>query len=378
MSSPLLDLGRDLRDTSAGTSTRIPVLIGMEGSGRTAALLALRSELGPDAAQYVNFERSATTPERFLGALTRHSPFVRRVEPTGPASTPRAAFDEALQFLCTATTVTGAPAVFLVDEALEVRTFENFPGLRTVVKDTLHAFGESPNRFVLTSRYSQRARRLLRDLSERYELVEASPLSTEDVAHELSEGAFEGAATDVARAIHAFTSGRPAYVRALTSKLLQVTRQGGKDTVAALAEQLMPGGALNASCQFSYEVRLQRARGYGALKAILDVLADEEPLTLTEIAIRLHRTPGSTKDYLSWLEDVDLIASTRKKYRFADPLLRLWVRLHCRPDPPTEDEVTEEVRRYAVGCLQLAGADRAGVVRPAVERLRPSGIIEID
>ena len=43
--------------------------------------------------------------------------------------------------------------------------------------------------------------------------------------------------------------------------------------------------------------------------AALEVLAQEEPLTLTEIAQRLRRTPGSTKDYLSWLEDVDLIVS---------------------------------------------------------------------
>ena len=36
---------------------------------------------------------------------------------------------------------------------------------------------------------------------------------------------------------------------------------------------------------------------------------EEEPLTLTEISLRLRRTPGSTKDYLSWLEDVDLVTS---------------------------------------------------------------------
>ena len=60
--------------------------------------------------------------------------------------------------------------------------------------------------------------------------------------------------------------------------------------------------------------------------AILDILAEEEPLTLTEIALRLRRTPGSTKDYLSWLEDVDLIVSRQKRYSFADPMLRLWVR----------------------------------------------------
>src|SRR5207249_5023002 len=66
-----------------------------------------------------------------------------------------------------------------------------------------------------------------------------------------------------------------------------------------------------------------------------------EGLTLTEISHRLQRTPGSTKDYLSWLEDVDLVTSRQKRYSFSDPLLRVWVRLHCRPSAPTEDRSEE-------------------------------------
>ncbi len=79
------------------------------------------------------------------------------------------------------------------------------------------------------------------------------------------------------------------------------------DPVSALAALFAPGGRSTAICCHTYELRLHRARGYGALKAILEILAEEEPLTLTEIAQRLQRTPGSTKDYLSWLEDVDLV-----------------------------------------------------------------------
>ena len=58
--------------------------------------------------------------------------------------------------------------------------------------------------------------------------------------------------------------------------------------------------------------------------------------------MRLHRTPGSTKDYLSWLEDVDLVTSRQKRYSFTDPLLRLWVRLHCHPGPA---EAADEMSR---------------------------------
>ena len=135
---------------------------------------------------------------------------------------------------------------------------------------------------------------------------------------------------------------------------------------ARLTALLSADGALSRWCRFCYELRLHRARGYGALKAILDILAEEEPLTLTEISQRLHRTPGSTKDYLSWLEDVDLVVSRQKRYSFTDPLLRLWVRLHCRPTPPTDDEVAREVQRYALA----ARPDTRGRTRPRLCRRR--------
>jgi hypothetical protein len=155
------------------------------------------------------------------------------------------------------------------------------------------------------------------------------------------------------------------------------------DPISALTALMAADGGLTSWCRFCYELRLHRARGYGALKAILDILAIDEPLTLTEISQRLRRTPGSTKDYLSWLEDVDLVTARQKRYSFADPLLRLYVRLHCRPVPPTDDEVAREVQRYAAERVPahepapaLAYAGAAG--EPTPEERRSWGIIEID
>jgi DNA-binding IclR family transcriptional regulator len=128
------------------------------------------------------------------------------------------------------------------------------------------------------------------------------------------------------------------------------------DPLAAMARALGPEGRLSVMCGHCYELRLHRARGYGALKAILEILAEEEPLTLTEISQRLGRTPGSTKDYLSWLEDVDLVAVAQKRYRFRDPLLRVWCRLHCRAVEAGPDEILTEVRRHAAAAMAIPEA----------------------
>jgi hypothetical protein len=122
-------------------------------------------------------------------------------------------------------------------------------------------------------------------------------------------------------------------------------------------------------------------RGYGALKAILDILAESESLTLTEISQRLHRTPGSTKDYLSWLEDVDLVISRQKRYTFTDPLLRLWVHLHGRTVPPGEDEIARDVQLYALARIPHAEATPALAYvgsEGTPEERKSWGIIEID
>jgi len=382
---------------TAGGGSRIPVVLGGCGTGRTALLLRVRDLLGRNACQYIDVERIATTPERLFQAIREASPFAFHPNHSSGRvdASARAAFDATLAFLSTARAPGDAPATFLLDEFLELRTFESFPGLRSVLRDLVGALAASGNRFVLTSRYSVRALRVLRDAPPQFEIVHVTPLSSTEIratlpagpdvnrpATALHEAEDDRARDELARLVQALSEGRPAYTRMLVETATAVATRGAADPVSALAALLAPGGALTLHCRFGYELRLHRARGYGALKAILEVLAEEEPLTLTEIALRLRRTPGSTKDYLSWLEDVDLIVSHQKRYSFADPMMRLWVRLHCRPAPPTDEDVVREVHRYVSTRLPAAEPARtlalAGAGEPAAERDKSWGIIEID
>jgi hypothetical protein len=369
-------------DGAQDAGPRIPVLLGGCGSGRTSVLLRLRDLIGRSSSQYIDFEKIATTPERFLRSIRDASPFppVPYAQGTGEAGA-RDAFDASLAFVDTARAPGDAPATFLLDEFLEIRTFESFPGLRTVLRDMIGAFAASGNRFVLTTRYVARAHRLLRDAPSQFEIIHVAPLTPSEIrttiapGHDTHGDEEDRQRDELARLVHALSGGRPAYARMIAETATSMESRGASDPVSALAALLAPGAALANACRFSYELRLHRARGYGALKAILDVLAEEEPLTLTEIAIRLRRTPGSTKDYLSWLEDVDLIVSRQKRYSFADPVLRLWVRLHCRPTPPTEEEIAAEVHKYVLNHLPTTEPALA-LTAPAEEK--SWGIIEID
>ena len=373
---------------SGDGAPRIPIVVGGCGTGRTSLLLRLRDLIGRASSQYIDVERIATTPERFLKAMRDPSPFPAYPygQTAGAEPGAREAFDATLAFLDTARAAGDRPATFLLDEFLELRTFESFPGLRSVLRDLVGALASSGNRFVLTSRYISRAHRLLRDAPAHFEIIHVAPLTAAEIRATLPEAPGgraisspladddDRARNEFARLVQAIADGRPTYARMIAEAAANMAPRGPADPVSALSSLLVPNGVLAAACRFCYELRLHRARGYGALKAILDVLADEEPLTLTEIALRLHRTPGSTKDYLSWLEDVDLIVSRRKRYSYTDPMLRLWVRLHCHSTPPTEEDIAREVHAYVLA--RLPAAEPA--LPPPQESEKPWGIIEID
>jgi hypothetical protein len=365
---------------------RIPVLLGGCGSGRTSALLRTARQIGASHAHYLNLPAAATTPERCLAAIvSTYGPAVGADRLDPPAATARQAFESLLHFLDGAIGPGGTAPTFLIDEFLDVRTFESFPGLRHVQREFVTRLAGSPTRFVLASRFTARMHRLLRDAPPRFEVVHVPPLDVQETTALALH--FDGArrewATDIAPAVCSLAGGRAAYVAVLLETLSALGP--AIDPVAALASLFAPEGRLTSRCRESYEFRLQRARGYGALKAILGVLAHDEPLSLTEIAIQMRRTPGSTKDYLSWLEDVDLVRSQGKRYSFDDPLLRVYVRLYARPLPPSDADVVREIAAYAKATLVPVREPVAAAVpgsaaaspEPSPDAAR-SGIIEID
>ena len=336
MMTPRSTVTRRLLAALDASPSRIPVLLGGCGSGRTTLLQQLHERLGRTSAQFIDVERTATTPERFHQAVGVASPFPGLEAPHPGA---RAAFDATLAF-------------FRPRPHAERRA-GHLPARR--VPRAAH-LRELPRPAPGAARCSRRARRQPATASSSpaatrrarcgccataragFEVIHVPALSAEDTFDMLGPAAARLATPTTPTSSPApyrpwATAGRPTCAPSSTSSSRCASTAAAMPS-ARWPSQLATGGRLSSLCEFCYELRLHRARGYGALKAILEILARGRRLTLTEISQRLQRTPGSTKDYLSWLEDVDLVTSRQKRYSFTDPLLRVWVRLHCRATVP--------------------------------------------
>jgi len=101
MTGPQAGFERRIHGALDAAPSRIPVILGGCGTGRTWLLQHVRERAGRQASQYIDVERSATTPERFLQAVISSSPFAWHGAERTPVNA-RDAFDALLAFFDTA------------------------------------------------------------------------------------------------------------------------------------------------------------------------------------------------------------------------------------------------------------------------------------
>ena len=75
MTGPQAGFERRVQGALEASPSRIPVILGGCGTGRTWLLQRIRERAGRGAAQYIDVERCATTPERFFQSVIASSPF---------------------------------------------------------------------------------------------------------------------------------------------------------------------------------------------------------------------------------------------------------------------------------------------------------------
>ena len=173
----------------------------------------------------------------------------------------RQAFDATLAFLDTARASGGGPATFLLGRVPRLRTFESFPGLRTVLRTS-----SAHSQRAATSCWPAAIRRGRCGCSAkpraRSRSSSVTPLTTAEIRstlpspvdgagapNALREAEVERAHDELARLVHALSDGRPAYDAAIadTSATLD---PNGADPVSALSALLAQDGALDRRCRF--------------------------------------------------------------------------------------------------------------------------------
>ncbi len=344
--SPLLIPRPELERTLLDELQRTPLLalVGPRGAGKTTVL----GQLGRHwrgATAFAQLDPIACTPE------VLHDELRRLAESVLDSTTRKGRGKSPLKSLCAALRKRRADSLLLLDDVTEVRTLASYPDVDRPLESVLEALAGANQPCVVSSRFGYWMQRHFPELPLQW----VPPLTVEELS---------AAGVADAELVVAATGGIAVYVSRLVDR---------GDVEAALADELRSGGRIEAECRATMAELLHRARGYGACKSVLRVLAEEQGLNLTEVSRRLDRTPGSTRDYLRWLEEVDLLVVREKRYFFIDGILRLWVRIDWQGTPPSEEDVRREVEAH----LGTRGGER--VVEPFTFPVaRSENLVEID
>ena len=234
----------------------------------------------------------------------------------------------------------GCYLLLLLDEFTELAVLGNYPAVRRPVQ-LFRAALQRQGRlgYVVAASAISAMQHLVQDgqspLFLQFESVEVArfPLDATLALVERILGATPAAGAG--RRLHELTGGHPFYIYAVASRMGDLAQAASVLTAedaerAFLLETLTRDGRIYNYCRYLYDISLSRARGYGILKAILQTLAAEEGLTLSEIARRIRKGAPGTRGYLRALQEVDLLIEEGGEYFYRDPVLRYWVAVMTR------------------------------------------------
>ena len=229
----------------------------------------------------------------------------------------------------------GCYLLLLLDEFTELSVLGNYPAVRRPVQLFRAALQRQERLgYVVAASAISAMQHLVQDgqspLFLQFESVEVARFPLDATLALVERVLGDTPAAGAGRRLHELTGGHPFYVFAVASRMGDLTPAASALTPedaerAFLLETLTRDGRIYNYCRYLYDISLSRARGYGILKAILQTLAEEEGLTLSEVARRIRKGAPGTRGYLRALQEVDLLIEEGGEYFYRDPVLRYWV-----------------------------------------------------
>ena len=257
----------------------------------------------------------------------------------------------------------GCKFVLIFDEFQEIETLSHFQDSQNVIALFRAAMqNQSHILYILAGSAITAMTGLIADhrspLFVHFSQMPITPFAPQDTAALATKLLGSELTEDVALEIHRLTGGHPFYVTALSERLRRLVEMEGwvldvsSVQRAFVIEALSSAGRIYSFCRYVYDLSLQKARGYGSLKATLRVLATEQGLTSSQVARELRVTPGSARDYLQWLQDVDLVVEREHAFFFQDPVMRYWVAHATRGIEVSLAATAEDLADLVVGLEQ--------------------------
>lgn len=233
---------------------------------------------------------------------------------------------------------TGVKIAILIDEFHDLAVFKSFPGYKSVFQNFINRYMEKGrNSFIVTTAFIRRLREEFSQAGmEEFREIEVPPMTETEIAHAIcTRGMVEFA--EIAREIYIITNGNQGYVKAFIDHAL---KDGSSVDINTIVSSFKPDAPLELKCRFNYEYLVAKSRGEGIIRHMLAEISSMETPNLTEIAHRMSRSLGVTKDYLKWMLAVGMIDVENKRYSMPDLLLKLWIRLYRSGRRPTNNDVT--------------------------------------
>jgi len=218
--------------------------------------------------------------------------------------------------------------IVVLDEFQEVQYLSNYRGLENIL-GILRPYFEIPANvsYVILGSAVSFMNEILGEDSPLFMLFNEMNLRNFDrnATHLLVRRFFPGIPRDLSDLIFFYTGGNPFYIKNICEELKnrKISKTGVKE--AFIFQTLSKSGNIYKYCNYLYKISLEKAKGYGNLKAVLQILAEEQGLTLTEISKRMRKPLPAIKDALESLIRVDIILERDKRYFFIDPVLRYWI-----------------------------------------------------